>query len=111
MLLLNTDDTLMKLHVHTHTIVINNQYKFHEIPFIYYLVMAQDYKKTLKNRQSKDNNSVITDDIPIYVHNLILVIYIQYKFYEIPSIGYLFMAEDQMTDGQKDGRMEECTPL
>ena len=37
-----TDDTLIKLYVHIRTIVINNQNKFHEIPFVHYLVMAQD---------------------------------------------------------------------
>ena len=37
-----TDDILMKLHVHNHTIVIYIQYKFHDIPFIGYLVIAED---------------------------------------------------------------------
>ena len=41
-----TKTTLMKLHVHNHTMymVIYNQYKFHEIPSISYLVMAEDGK-------------------------------------------------------------------
>ena len=34
----------MKLNVHNHTMVINIQYKFHEISFIGYLVMAEDGK-------------------------------------------------------------------
>ena len=29
-----TNYTLMKLHMHKHTMVINLQYKFHEIPYI-----------------------------------------------------------------------------
>ena len=37
-----TNYTLMKLQVHTHTIVIYIQYKFHEIPFIAYIVMVED---------------------------------------------------------------------
>ena len=32
----------MKLHMHNYTIVIYIQYKFHEISFIGYLVMADD---------------------------------------------------------------------
>ena len=40
-----TDDILMKLHVNNHTMLIYNQYEFHEIPFIGYLVMAEDGKK------------------------------------------------------------------
>ena len=45
--------------------------------------------------------TAITDDTPIklQVHNLTLVIYIQYKFREIPSVGYLVMAEDRKLDG------------
>ena len=47
-----------------------------------------------KFRQSKGNNSIITDDIPIYVHNLIMVIYIQYKCHEFSSIGYIYANSD-----------------
>ena len=38
----------------------------------------------------------MTDDITtkFHAHNFIIVTYIQYKFYEIPSKGYLVMAED-----------------
>ena len=58
--------------------------------------MAEDGKKSLKFRQSKGNNSTITDDIPIklHVHILTMVIYIQYMFHEISSISYPVMAED-----------------
>ena len=37
------------------------------------------------------NNSAIIDDIPIklHVHKLSIEIYIQDKFHEIPSTGYL----------------------
>ena len=57
----------------------------------------------MKFRQSKGNNSAITDDAPIklHMHNLIMAIYIQYKFHEIPSIPYLVMAEDGKSDGQR----------
>ena len=48
-----TDDTLMKLHVNNHTMLLYNQYKFHENQFISYLVMAEDGKKTLKYTHSK----------------------------------------------------------
>ena len=34
------------------------------------------------------------------MHNLTMVVYIQYHFHELPSIGYLVMAEDGKTDGQ-----------
>ena len=57
----------------------------------------------MKFRQSKGNNSALTDDAPIklHTHNLIMAIYIQYKFHEIPSIRYLVMAEDGKSDGQR----------
>ena len=75
------DDTLMKLRVHNSTMVLYIQYKFQEIPFIGYLVMAGDDNKSLKFRQSKDDNSSITDGtaMKLHVHEHTLVIYIQYK--------------------------------
>ena len=39
-----TSDTLMKLHVHNHTIVIYIQYKLNEISSVGYKVMAEDRK-------------------------------------------------------------------
>ena len=59
--------------------------------------MAEDGKKSLKFWQSKSNYSSITDDTPmkLNVHNHSIVIYIQHKFHERPSIGYLVMAEDR----------------
>ena len=74
--------------------------------------MAEDGKKSLKYRQSKGNNSAITDNIPIklHIHNLTMVIYIQ--FHELPSIGYLVMAEDGKIDrwrNRKDTRTEGQT--
>ena len=71
------DDTLMKRHVQNHKMFIFIQYKFQEILFIGYLVMAEDVKKSLKFRQSKGNNSAITDDtqIKLPVHNLTMVIF------------------------------------
>ena len=39
-----TDDTLMKLHVHNHTMTIYIQYEFHEMSSIGYKVMAEDEK-------------------------------------------------------------------
>ena len=35
-----TDAMLMNLHVHSHTMIIDIQYKIHDIPYIGYLVMA-----------------------------------------------------------------------
>ena len=93
--------------MHNHTKVIYIQYKFHEIPSIDYKnIMAEDGKKSLKFRQSKGNNSSITEDIlmKIHTHNHTMVLFIQHKFHEIPSIGYLVMAEDGKTDGRTDGR-------
>ena len=54
-------------------------------------------------RQSKGNNSSITNDTPnkLHVQNFTMVIYIQYKFYIIPSIGYLVLAEDRKIDRQR----------
>ena len=72
------------------------QYQIHEIPSMGYLVMAEDVKKSLKFRQTKGNYTAIPDDSPIklHAHNLTMVIYIQYKFYQMLSIGYLVMAQD-----------------
>ena len=42
----------------------------------------------------------------LHMHNNTTVIHIQYKFHEIPSIGYLVMAEDGETDGRKDGQCQ-----
>ena len=33
----------------------------------------------------------------LHVHNYTIVIYIQYKFHEIPSIAYKVMATDALT--------------
>ena len=78
------------------TLVIYIQYEFHEIISNGYLIIPEDGKKSLNFRQSKGNNSAITKGtlIKLHVHNLTMVIYIQYKFHEVPSIGYLVMAED-----------------
>ena len=59
--------------------------------------MAEDGHKSLKFRQSNGDSSSITHDIllKLHVHNHTMVIYIQYKFLEIPSIGYLEIAEDR----------------
>ena len=68
----------------------------------------------MKFRQSKGNNSAITDDIPkIHVHNIIIVIYIQYKFHELPFIGYLVMTKDGKTHGwmEKLGLINTHPPL
>ena len=58
----------MKGHVHNDTMVIYIQYKFHEIPSIAYKVMADYRKKTLKFRQSKADNSSITNDTLMKLH-------------------------------------------
>ena len=90
------DDSPIKLHMHNLIVVINIQNKIPEFYPLGYLVMDEDRKKSLKFRKPKGNFSAITDDtlIKLHMHNLALVIYIQYKFQEIPSIGYLVMAED-----------------
>ena len=41
------------------------------------------------------------------MHNHTVVIYIQYKFHEIPSFGYLVMAEDGKTEGRTDKWMDK----
>ena len=52
--------------------------------------MTKDKKKqkTLKFRQSKGVNSYLTNDTPVklHVHNNIIVMYIHFKFDEIPSL-------------------------
>ena len=56
--------------------------------------MAEDGKGSLKFRQSKGNNSSVTDDIlmKLNVHNNTVVIYIPYKFQEISFIGHQGLA-------------------
>ena len=51
--------------------------------------------KSLKFRQSKGNNSSISDDnlMKHHVHNYTMVIYIHDTFHEIPSIVFLVKAE------------------
>ena len=107
-----TEDIMMKLHVHNHAMVIYIQYEFHEIPSIGYLVMAEDRKKLLKFWQSKNHNSTITDAtlMKLHVHNHTMVIYGQYMFHEIQSIGYLVMTEDGKTDGHPDGQTPNLYP-
>ena len=58
--------------------------------------MDADEKKSLKFRQSKGDYSSITNvtQMKIHVYSHTMVIHIQYKFHEIPSIGYPVMAED-----------------
>ena len=60
----------MKGQPHNHTMVIYIQYKFHEIPGIGYLVMAEVGEKRLKFRQAKGYNSSISNDTPIKLHVL-----------------------------------------
>ena len=66
--------------------------KFHPLHTKLWLRM----ENSLKCRQFKSNNSSITDYtlMKLHLHNHIKVIYIQYKFHEIPSIAYKVMAED-----------------
>ena len=58
--------------------------------------MADNKKKSFKFRQSKDNTSYIAYDtlMKLHMHNHTIIIYIQYTFHVITSIGYLVMAED-----------------
>ena len=50
----------------------------------------------LNCRQSKGNNSSLTEYtlMKLHVHKHIMVIYIQFKFHDSPSITYKVMAED-----------------
>ena len=59
--------------------------------------MAEDGKKSVKFRESKGKSSFINNDtlMKLNVHNNTIVMYIQYKFQEIASLGYLVMAEDR----------------
>ena len=86
-----TDDNL-KIHMHIHTMIKYIQYKFHEIPPIGYRVMGEDGKKSLTFRPKKGNHSAIPDgsSTKLYMHNLTMVIYVLYKYHEIPFIGYLY---------------------
>ena len=91
--------------------VIYIKCKIHEIPSIAYKVMTE-YGQSLKFWQSKYSNSSITDKtmMNFHVHNHTMVIYIQYKFHEIPSIGYKVMAEDGKKY-KKLGNQKTITPL
>ena len=52
--------------------------------------------KSLKFRQSKGNNSSISDDTLMkhHVHNYTMVIYIHFTFHEFPSNAFLDKTED-----------------
>ena len=80
------------------------QYKLHDIPSISYKITVDDGKKSLKFRQSKGNNSSITNVtlMKLNLHNYTMVINIQYKFHEIPSIDSGW--KDGQTGGQEDGQ-------
>ena len=43
------------------------------------------------------------------VHQCVIVIYIYFKFQEIPSNGYLLMAPDERKDGKTDERTDGRT--
>ena len=58
----------MKFDVHNNTMVTYIQYKFQEITFIGYVVMAEDGEKSLKFRQSKGENYFITHDTLMKLH-------------------------------------------
>ena len=44
------------------------------------------------------------------MHNLTMAIYIQYIFHEIPSVGYLVMAEEGKADGMTDRQHQTNIP-
>ena len=79
-------------------------------------------EKALEFRQSKGNNSAITDEVAInlHVHKPNIVMCIQYKLYEILSMCYLVMVSteremggwterrvDRWTDRQADRQTEK----
>ena len=76
--------------------IIYIQYKFRELPSIGYLGVAKDGKPS-RFRQSKGNNSFITNDslMKLHMHNHTIVICIQYKIHEILFISYQVMVEDR----------------
>ena len=67
--------------------------KFH--PLVTKLLLKTE-EKPFECRQSKDNYYFIADYILLkfHMHSRTMVIQIKCKFHEIPSIGYLVMAED-----------------
>ena len=74
------------------------QNEFHIVISFGYIVRLRTGKniEILAITHEKGNSFAFTDDtlIKFHVHNLTTVIYIKYKFYEIPSIGCLVMAGD-----------------
>ena len=55
--------------------------------------------------QFKGFNSLTTEvsQTKLAMHDIVIVIHILYKFYEIPLSGYLVMAPDGRTEGRTDG--------
>ena len=66
--------------------------KFHPLLTKLWLRM----EKSLKCRQSKGNDSSITDYslMKLHILNQTIVIYIKYKFHKVPFIIYRVLAED-----------------
>ena len=46
----------------------------------------------------------------LHMHYHTMVKYIQYQFHEMPSFGYLIIAEDGNTDGRADGKRQTYIP-
>ena len=67
----------MKLQVHNQIMLIYIQYKFHEIQYVASYGRGQE--KSLKFRQTKGNNSSITNNtiIKLCIHNHTMAIYKQ----------------------------------
>ena len=57
------------------------------------------------------NNPSTSDDtlMNLHVHNCTMVVYIQYKFHEIPSIGYLVMVNVILVRTAKNNYFHLCT--
>ena len=59
--------------------------------------MAEDGKIMKHLGKSKGNNSFLIDDtlMKLHMQNHTMIIYYQYKFHEILSIGYIVNVEDR----------------
>ena len=73
-----------------------------------------NFQSVLNKDIAKDgNSSSITEGTLTkhHVRNNNMIIYIQYKFNEIPSNDYLVMAEDGKTGGRMEGWTNNAKPI
>ena len=60
----------------------------------------------IKGNNSSTTNASLTK---FYVHHIVIVIHIKYKFHEIPFSGYFVMALDIQMDGKTKRQKEGLT--